>query len=260
MLVDVVTEFADRGGPPRRRRGRRGVRGARRAAQGQPRDRAADPGRARGARRHLRGALGDGRHPRRRGAGQGRHGPGRRRASLPAPSPPRSSLWGTDEQQQTYLPAFTGDEVPAAALALDRAGRPLRRRCQPATTADASSGDGYVAQRRQVPGRPRRRGRAVRRRRDARRQAGAVPGRVVHRGPHHRGRPVDGRPRGAPDAAAASRTSTVAAERGARRDRRHDVRRVRAAVAPRLVRARGRHRPGRARLRDAVRQGARGVR
>ncbi|WP_110183387.1 acyl-CoA dehydrogenase family protein [Nocardioides solisilvae] len=28
------------------------------------------------------------------------------------------SLWGTDEQQQTYLPAFTGDEVPAAALAL----------------------------------------------------------------------------------------------------------------------------------------------
>jgi alkylation response protein AidB-like acyl-CoA dehydrogenase len=28
------------------------------------------------------------------------------------------SLWGTDEQQQTYLPAFTGDQVPAAALAL----------------------------------------------------------------------------------------------------------------------------------------------
>jgi alkylation response protein AidB-like acyl-CoA dehydrogenase len=28
------------------------------------------------------------------------------------------SLWGTDEQQQTYLPAFTGAEVPSAALAL----------------------------------------------------------------------------------------------------------------------------------------------
>jgi alkylation response protein AidB-like acyl-CoA dehydrogenase len=28
------------------------------------------------------------------------------------------SLWGTDEHQATYLPAFTGDEVPAAALAL----------------------------------------------------------------------------------------------------------------------------------------------
>jgi len=27
-------------------------------------------------------------------------------------------LWGTDEQQQTYLPAFTGDDVPSAALAL----------------------------------------------------------------------------------------------------------------------------------------------
>lgn len=29
------------------------------------------------------------------------------------------SLWGTDEQQQTYLPAFTGDDVPAASLALN---------------------------------------------------------------------------------------------------------------------------------------------
>lgn len=28
------------------------------------------------------------------------------------------SLWGSDEQQTTYLPAFAGDEVPAAALAL----------------------------------------------------------------------------------------------------------------------------------------------
>jgi len=28
------------------------------------------------------------------------------------------SLWGSDDQQQTYLEAFTGDDVPAAALAL----------------------------------------------------------------------------------------------------------------------------------------------
>lgn len=28
------------------------------------------------------------------------------------------SLWGSDTQQQTYLPAFTGDDVPAAALAV----------------------------------------------------------------------------------------------------------------------------------------------
>ena len=49
-------------------------------------------------------------------------------------------------------------------------------------------------------------------------------------------------------------------ERRARRDRRHDVRRVRAAVAARLVRAGRGRRAGGARLRDAVRQGARGVR
>ena len=34
------------------------------------------------------------------------------------------ATWGTDEQQQTYLPAFTGDDVPAAALALTEP-RPL---------------------------------------------------------------------------------------------------------------------------------------
>jgi alkylation response protein AidB-like acyl-CoA dehydrogenase len=28
------------------------------------------------------------------------------------------SLWGSDTQQQTYLPAFTGDDIPAAALAV----------------------------------------------------------------------------------------------------------------------------------------------
>ena len=41
--------------------------------------------------------------------------------SRPARSPPRIGLWGTEEQQQTYLPAFTGERAtcPAAALALD---------------------------------------------------------------------------------------------------------------------------------------------
>lgn len=28
------------------------------------------------------------------------------------------SLWGSDAQQQTYLPAFAGDDIPAAALAV----------------------------------------------------------------------------------------------------------------------------------------------
>jgi hypothetical protein len=52
------------------------------------------------------------------------------------------SLWGTDEQQSTYLPAFTGDEVPAAALALSEPSA-LFDPTTPATAALAQ-GDGYV--------------------------------------------------------------------------------------------------------------------
>ncbi|MGI9155816.1 MAG: acyl-CoA dehydrogenase family protein [Marmoricola sp.] len=43
-------------------------------------------------------------------------------------------LWGSDEQQSTYLPAFTGDEVPAAALALTEPSILFDPR-KPATTA-----------------------------------------------------------------------------------------------------------------------------
>jgi alkylation response protein AidB-like acyl-CoA dehydrogenase len=52
------------------------------------------------------------------------------------------SLWGNDQQQSTYLPAFTGDDVPAAALALTEA-RPLFDPLAPETTA-VKDGDGYV--------------------------------------------------------------------------------------------------------------------
>ncbi|HJQ06130.1 MAG TPA: acyl-CoA dehydrogenase family protein [Nocardioides sp.] len=51
-------------------------------------------------------------------------------------------LWGTDEQQQTYLPAFTGDEVPAAALALNEP-TVLFDVLAPTTTATKTA-DGYV--------------------------------------------------------------------------------------------------------------------
>jgi alkylation response protein AidB-like acyl-CoA dehydrogenase len=51
-------------------------------------------------------------------------------------------LWGTDAQQQTYLPAFTGTEVPAAALALNEP-TVLFDVLSPSTTA-TKSGDGYV--------------------------------------------------------------------------------------------------------------------
>ncbi|UDY25153.1 acyl-CoA dehydrogenase family protein [Nocardioides sp. Kera G14] len=47
------------------------------------------------------------------------------------------SLWGTDEQQQTYLPAFTGTDVPAASLALNEP-TVLFDVLAPATTASRS--------------------------------------------------------------------------------------------------------------------------
>lgn len=52
------------------------------------------------------------------------------------------SLWGTDEQQATYLPEFTGDKVPAAALALTEP-TVLFDVLNPATTV-TKDGDGYV--------------------------------------------------------------------------------------------------------------------
>ncbi|MEO9323825.1 acyl-CoA dehydrogenase family protein [Nocardioides sp. C4-1] len=51
-------------------------------------------------------------------------------------------LWGTDAQQQTYLPAFTGDDVPAAALALVEP-TVLFDALAPSTTATKTA-DGYV--------------------------------------------------------------------------------------------------------------------
>jgi len=53
-------------------------------------------------------------------------------------------LWGTDAQQQTYLPAFSAEDgtVPAAALALNEA-TVLFDVLSPATTA-RRTGDGYV--------------------------------------------------------------------------------------------------------------------
>ncbi len=51
-------------------------------------------------------------------------------------------LWGTDAQQSTYLPAFTGDEVPAAALALNEP-TVLFDVLAPATTATRTD-DGFV--------------------------------------------------------------------------------------------------------------------
>jgi alkylation response protein AidB-like acyl-CoA dehydrogenase len=51
-------------------------------------------------------------------------------------------LWGTDQQQRTYLPAFTGEDVPAAALALMEP-TVLFDVLDPQTTA-TRDGDGFV--------------------------------------------------------------------------------------------------------------------
>jgi alkylation response protein AidB-like acyl-CoA dehydrogenase len=50
------------------------------------------------------------------------------------------ATWGTDEQQQTYLPAFTAGDVPAASLALTEP-RPLFDALDPQTTATRDGGD-----------------------------------------------------------------------------------------------------------------------
>ncbi|MET0928510.1 MAG: acyl-CoA dehydrogenase family protein [Aeromicrobium sp.] len=52
------------------------------------------------------------------------------------------SLWGSDAQQQTYLPAFTGGDVPAAALAVAEP-RALFDPFELETTAEANE-DGYL--------------------------------------------------------------------------------------------------------------------
>jgi len=52
------------------------------------------------------------------------------------------ALWGSDEQQATYLPAFTGDDAPAAALALAEPAV-LFDPLEPGTAA-TRDGDGFL--------------------------------------------------------------------------------------------------------------------
>ncbi len=165
------------------------------------------------------------------------------------------SLWGTQEQQSTYLPAFTGDDVPAAALALTEA-RPLFDVLAPATTA-TRDGDGFVLQgvKSMVP-------------RGAEAELFVVGADLegearlflVESGTP--GLRIEAEP--AMGLRAASLTRVVLdgvrgrGDRPARRRRR--LPRERPPVPGRLERPRRRHRSGGARLRHPVRQPARGVR
>jgi alkylation response protein AidB-like acyl-CoA dehydrogenase len=63
-------------------------------------------------------------------------------ALAPAAVSTAIGLWGDAEQQSTYLPAFTGDDVPAAALAIHEP-RPLFDPQELATKA-RREGDGFV--------------------------------------------------------------------------------------------------------------------
>ena len=166
-------------------------------------------------------------------------------------------LWGTDEQQQTYLPAFTGDDVPAAALALMEPAV-LFDVLQPSTTATKTA-DGYTLN-----------GVKTLVARGANAELFVV-GALLDGTPtlflvesSTDGLTIEGDPAMGVRAAVLHPSGPQGrlgpGRVGARRDRRHDVRRVRAAVPARLVRARGGHRTGGARLRHAVREGAAGVR
>ena len=141
--------------------------------------------------------------------------------SRPAPSPPRSRCGAPTSSSTTYLPAFTGDDVPAAALALAEPTA-LFDPLSPATTA-VRTRRRLRAQRGEVRRGPRgARGRAVRRRRRARRrspplflvesEAAGSPSRPTR--PWACGRPAS---RGW-----SSRTCASAADRPARRRRRLD--------------------------------------
>ena len=193
MLVDVVGRVRRGGGAARRRRGRRGLRappsrcsqaasrsGCRSSAC--PRRSAASP---RSARRWPAPSS-----PRRSPtATWAWPSP----PSRPARWPPRSALWGTDAQQQTYLPAFTGDDVPAAALALTEP-TVLFDPLSPATTA-RRDGDGFVLDGLKSAVVAGRRGRALRRGRRARGRPVLFLVESSADGPDRRGRPVDGRAR-----------------------------------------------------------------
>ena len=157
----------------------------------------------------------------------------------------------------TYLPEFTGDDVPAAALALTEPAVLFDVLC-PTTTA-VRARRRLRPQRRQDPGPARRRRRAVRRRRELDGQPVLF---LVESGTD--GLAVEGDPAMGVRAASLTRLTLtdVTVADGAvlgETDGTTYAECVRLSP-PRLVRPRGRHRPGRARLRHALRQGARGVR
>ena len=168
------------------------------------------------------------------------------------------ALWGDADQQATYLPALTGDDAPAAALALLEA-RPAFDPFALETAARPADG-GYVLSgvKSLVP-----RAASAELFVVAAQREGHGPGLfLVESGTAGVGveaEPAMGVRAAATGSAGASR-GRRSRERPARGGRPGRLRRGGAARAPGLVRAGGRHRAGRARLRDPLRQRAQGVR
>ena len=170
-------------------------------------------------------------------------------------------LWGSAEQEATYLPAFTGEDVPAAALAILEP-RPLFDPLKLETTAKTRRRR-LGPRRRQVAAGPGQGVRAVRDRRRGRgHRPGPLRGRVRRQRPLGRSRAGDGpaprrhrpsadrRSQGARPAPCSARASA------SRRTTSTAINRSRIAWCG----ARDRHRPGGARLRHPLRQRPPGLR
>ena len=162
--------------------------------------------------------------------------------------------WGSAEQQATYLPAFTGEDVPAAALAILEP-RPLFDPLKLETKARREGGDWILDGTKSLVARA------------AECELFVVAAERADEGPAlfviesgAEGLSVEAEPAMGLRPAATGRLILegvrLPAERAARRGQSRGLRRVRQPRPHRLVRARGRHRAGGPRLRDPLRQRA----
>ncbi len=168
-------------------------------------------------------------------------------------------LWGTAEQEATYLPAFTGEDVPAAALAILEP-RPLFDPLELETKARREGDDWVLDGAKSLLARAKECELFV----VAADAEGIGPALfVVESGA--KGLSIEDEPAMGLRPAATGRlliesVKVPASALLGEGEREPGLRRLRPPLADRLVRARGRHRAGRARLRDPLRQRPPGLR
>ena len=259
MLSESVRDFALEKLRPAAAAGRRRLRARPGAARAGQRARPDDGRRPRGARRRGGGALGGHLGADERGAGAGRHGHRRRL--------PRAGR-GLDRAQPVGRRRSAGD-LPAASSSA-RTSPPRRWPCS--SRAPCSTRSSSTPARAQANGAASCSTASSRSSRAPRTpscsssppSSRAAARRCSSSSPRPPGIGVEPEPamgiRAAATGTADLRGRQAARGRAARRGRPGGLRRLRPARPARLVRARGRHRPGRARLRDPLRQRAPGVR